>query len=64
MPVFSRFEYDIFLRLISICDLFTDSPTYLCGVSWDQFFMEPSDYYDAPIVKVLHFIRGVGLIKG
>jgi hypothetical protein len=29
-----------------------------------QFFMEPSDYYDAPIGKVLHFIRGVGLIKG
>jgi hypothetical protein len=29
-----------------------------------QFFMEPGDYYDAPIDKVLHFIRGVGLIKG
>jgi hypothetical protein len=29
-----------------------------------QFFMEPSDYYDAPIGKVLHFIRSVGLIKG
>jgi hypothetical protein len=29
-----------------------------------QFFMEPSDYYDAPINKVLHFIRSVGLIKG
>jgi hypothetical protein len=29
-----------------------------------QFFMEPSDYYDAPIYKVPHFIRGVGLIKG
>jgi hypothetical protein len=29
-----------------------------------QFFMELSDYYDAPIHKVLHFIRGVGLIKG
>jgi hypothetical protein len=29
-----------------------------------QFFMEPSDYYDAPIYKVLHFNRGVGLIKG
>jgi hypothetical protein len=28
-----------------------------------QFFMEPSDYYDDPINKVLHFIRGVGLIK-
>jgi hypothetical protein len=28
-----------------------------------QFFMEPSDYYDAPIDKVLHVIRGAGLIK-
>jgi hypothetical protein len=29
-----------------------------------QFFLETSDYYDAPIDKVLHFIRGVGLIRG
>jgi hypothetical protein len=29
-----------------------------------QFLMEPSDYYDAPINKVPHFIRSVGLIKG
>jgi hypothetical protein len=29
-----------------------------------QFFMEPSDYYDAPMDKVLHFIRDVGFIKG
>jgi hypothetical protein len=29
-----------------------------------QFFMEPSDFYDAPISKVLHFIQRVGLIKG
>jgi hypothetical protein len=29
-----------------------------------QYFMEPSDYYDTPIDKVLHFIRSVGLIKG
>jgi ribonuclease HI len=29
-----------------------------------QYFMERSDYYDAPIDKVLHFIRSVGLIKG
>jgi hypothetical protein len=28
-----------------------------------QFFMEPSDYCDAPLEKVLRFIRGVGLIK-
>jgi hypothetical protein len=25
-----------------------------------QFFMEPSDYYDVPIYKVIHYIRGVG----
>jgi hypothetical protein len=29
-----------------------------------QFFMEPGDFYDVPIGKVLHFIRGVGLSKG
>jgi hypothetical protein len=29
-----------------------------------QFFMEPSDFYDAPIFKVLHFIQSVGLIRG
>jgi hypothetical protein len=29
-----------------------------------QFFIEPSDYYDAPIYKVLHVIRGVELING
>jgi hypothetical protein len=29
-----------------------------------QLFMEPSDFYDAPISKVLHFIRSVILIKG
>jgi hypothetical protein len=29
-----------------------------------RFFKEPSDYYDAPTHKVLHYIGGVGLIKG
>jgi hypothetical protein len=29
-----------------------------------HFFMEPSDYYDTPVNKVVYFIRGVGLIKG
>jgi hypothetical protein len=29
-----------------------------------QLFMKPSDYYDAPINKVLHFIRNVELVKG
>jgi hypothetical protein len=27
-------------------------------------FIEPSDYYDAPIYQVVHFIRDLGLIKG
>jgi hypothetical protein len=29
-----------------------------------RYFLEPSEYYDAPINKVLHFIRSMGLIKG
>jgi hypothetical protein len=29
-----------------------------------QFFMEPGDFYDVPMGKVLHFIRSVGLTKG
>jgi hypothetical protein len=29
-----------------------------------QLFMEPSDFDDTPIFKVLHFIRSVGLIRG
>jgi hypothetical protein len=28
-----------------------------------HFFMQPSNYYDAPIDKVLHFTRCVGLIR-
>jgi hypothetical protein len=44
-------------------------PMWLWGNSFlrfhhlGQFFMEPSDYYDAPINKVLHLIRSVGLIN-
>jgi hypothetical protein len=29
-----------------------------------QFFMEPRDYYDALMNKVLHFIGSVGLLNG
>jgi hypothetical protein len=29
----------------------------------DQFFMEPGDYFDATISKVLHFSRSMGLVK-
>jgi hypothetical protein len=44
-------------------------PVWLWGCSPYQIsspgpgFMEPSDYYDAPIDKVLHFIWDVGLNK-
>jgi hypothetical protein len=44
------------------CDC--EAIAYLRFCHMDQFFMEPSDYYDAYINKVLHFILSVGLIKG
>jgi hypothetical protein len=37
---------------------------YLRFLHLGQLFMEPSDYYDVPINKVVHFIQSVGLIKG
>jgi hypothetical protein len=30
----------------------------------DHYFMEPGDYQDAPISKILHCIRSVGLLEG
>jgi hypothetical protein len=45
-----------------LCDCEAVAHVRFCHLG--QFFMEPSDYYDAPIYKVLHFIRGMGLIKG
>jgi hypothetical protein len=45
-----------------LCDC--EAIAYLKFHHLGQFFREPSDYYNAPINKVLHFIRGVGLIKG
>jgi hypothetical protein len=44
-----------------LCDC--EAIAYLRFRHLRQFFMEQSDYYDAPIYKVLHFIRGVGLIR-
>jgi hypothetical protein len=44
-----------------LCDC--EAIAYLRFRHLGQFSMEPSDYYDAPIYRVLHFIRGVGLIK-
>jgi hypothetical protein len=49
-----------------------NSPTYLMRLWGHSYFkisspgpvfMEPNDYYDAPINRDLHFIRSVGLIK-
>jgi hypothetical protein len=45
-----------------LCDC--EAIAYLRFRHLGQFFMEPSDFYEAPIIKVLHFIRSVGLIKG
>jgi hypothetical protein len=27
-------------------------------------FMEPSDYFDVPTYKILHYIRSAGLLRG
>jgi hypothetical protein len=50
----------------SAIHILCDCEAIACLMFWQlgQFFIEPSDYYDAPINNVLHFIRGVGLIKG
>jgi hypothetical protein len=45
-----------------LCD--GEAIAYLRFPHLSQFFMEPSDYYDTSINKVLHFIQSVGLIKG
>jgi hypothetical protein len=29
-----------------------------------HYFMDPGDYQDAPISKILHFIQSVGLLEG
>jgi hypothetical protein len=45
-----------------LCDC--EAIAYLRFRHLGQFFMELSDFYDAPIIKVLHFIRSVGLRNG
>jgi hypothetical protein len=50
------------LNLVMNCYVITADQSMFLSDRW--FFMEPSDYYDAPINKVIHFIRGVGLKKG
>jgi hypothetical protein len=44
-----------------LCDC--EAIAYLRFRHLGQFFMEPSDFYDAPIIEVLHFIRSAGLIE-
>jgi hypothetical protein len=41
-----------------------EATAYLRFRHLGQFFVEPSDFYDTPLIKVLHFIQSVGLIKG
>jgi hypothetical protein len=41
-----------------------EAVAYLRFCHLTQLFMKPSEYYDAPINKLLHFIRSVGLITG
>jgi hypothetical protein len=33
-----------------------------CHLGW--YFMEPSDYFNVPTYKILHFIRSAGLLRG
>jgi hypothetical protein len=45
-----------------LCDC--EAITHLKFRHLGQYILEASDYYDAPINKVLYFIRSVGLIEG
>jgi hypothetical protein len=49
------------LTIVILCDC--KAIAYLIFRHLGQFFMEPSEYYDDPINKFLHFIRSVGFIK-
>jgi hypothetical protein len=53
-------EHDTATHILCDCEAIA----YLRFRHLGQFFMEPSDFYDAPIIKVLHFIRSVRLIMG
>jgi hypothetical protein len=44
-----------------LCDC--EAIAYLRFCHLGQFFLEPSEFYDAPIIKGLQLIRIVGLIK-
>jgi hypothetical protein len=53
-------EYESATHILCDCEAIA----YLRFRHLGQYFLEQSDYYDAPINKVLHFIQSVGLIKG
>jgi hypothetical protein len=61
-PICERCLQEDELATHILCDC--EAIAYLRFRHLGCFFMEPSDFYDAPIIKVLHFIRSVGLIKG
>jgi hypothetical protein len=44
-----------------LCDC--EAVVYLRYRHLGQFVIEPSDFYDAPVNEVLHFIRSVGLVQ-
>jgi hypothetical protein len=45
-----------------LCDC--EAIAYLIFRHLGRYFIEPGDYQDAPISKILHFIRSVGLLVG
>jgi hypothetical protein len=45
-----------------LCDC--EAIAYLRFRHLGHYFMEPGDYQDAPVSKILHFIQSVGLLEG
>jgi hypothetical protein len=60
-PTYERLleEYESATHILCDCEAIA----YLRFLHLGQFFMEPSDCYDAPINEVLHFIWSVRVIK-
>jgi hypothetical protein len=61
-PIRERYLEDDESSIHILCDC--EAVAYTRFRHFGQYFMEPSGYYDAPVDKVLHFIRSVGLMKG
>jgi hypothetical protein len=49
-------------HILSGCEAIAYS--YLRFRHLGHYFMEPGDYQDAPVSKILHFMRSVGLLEG